>query len=86
MRKSMWSILMFLILGYLFVVFLPVKLPIVALQLAMADPPKSLPVPVDGVRPAAIRNSWGAPRDRGRHHQAAAESRSRRGPVRRHGS
>jgi peptidoglycan LD-endopeptidase LytH len=69
MRKSMWSILVFLALGCLSVFFLPVKHPVVALQLAMADLPKSLPVPVDGVRPAAIRNSWGAPRDRDRRHQ-----------------
>jgi len=43
--------------------------PILALQLAFAEPPVSLPVPVDGVRPSAIRNSWRAIRDGGRHHQ-----------------
>ncbi len=69
MTKSIWGLLGFSILGYLLVVFSPVKHPIIALQLALADPPASLPVPVDGVRAAAIRNSWGAPRDRGRHHQ-----------------
>jgi peptidoglycan LD-endopeptidase LytH len=43
--------------------------PILALQLVFAEPPVSLPVPVDGVRPSAIRNTWRAPRDGGRHHQ-----------------
>jgi peptidoglycan LD-endopeptidase LytH len=69
MRNGIWSILVFLALAYLLVVSLPIKHPIVALQLALADPPASLPVPVDGVLPAAIRNSWGAPRDRDRRHQ-----------------
>ena len=69
MRNGIWSILVFLALAYLLVVSSPIKHPIVALQLALADPPASLPVPVDGVRPSAIRNSWGARRDRDRRHQ-----------------
>ena len=82
MSKSMWSLLGFLVLGFLFVVFLPVKHPIVALQLALANPPASLPVPVEGVRPSAIRNSWGAPRESGRNHQGIDIFAKRGTPVR----
>lgn len=67
--NGIWSILAFLALGLLLAVHSPIKHPIVAWQLALADPPASLPVPVDGVRPSAIRDSWGAPRDGGRRHQ-----------------
>jgi murein DD-endopeptidase MepM/ murein hydrolase activator NlpD len=56
-------------LGALFAVGSPIKHPIFALQLALAEAPASLPVPVDGVRPSALRDSWRAPRDGGRHHQ-----------------
>jgi murein DD-endopeptidase MepM/ murein hydrolase activator NlpD len=67
--KTVGSIIAFLALGVLLVVGSSIKHPIVALQLALAEPPASLPVPVDGVRPSALRNSWRAPRDGGRHHQ-----------------
>jgi peptidoglycan LD-endopeptidase LytH len=69
MMKALWSISGFLVLGFLLAIGSPIKHPILALQLAFAEPPVSLPVPVDGVRPSAIRNSWRAPRDGGRHHQ-----------------
>ena len=82
MSKSIGSLLGFLILGYVFFVCFPVKHPVVALQLALADPPKRLPVPVDGVRPSAIRNSWGAPRERGRDHQGIDIFAKRGTPVR----
>ncbi len=65
----MGSIIAFLALGVLLVVGSSIKHPFVALQLVLAEPPASLPVPVDGVRPSALRNSWRAPRDGGRHHQ-----------------
>jgi murein DD-endopeptidase MepM/ murein hydrolase activator NlpD len=67
--RCLWRVLWFSAFGYLLVVSSPIKHPIVALQLALADPPASLPVPVEGVRLSAIRDSWGAPRDGGRHHQ-----------------
>jgi peptidoglycan LD-endopeptidase LytH len=69
MSKTLISITAFLALGVLLAACSPIKHPILALQLALAEPPASLPVPVDGVRPTAIRNSWRAPRDGGRHHQ-----------------
>src|SRR5918993_1089516 len=69
MTKILGIITGFLVLGVLLAVASPVKHPILALQLAFAEPPATLPVPVDGVRPSAIRNSWRAPRDGGRYHQ-----------------
>ena len=69
MTKTLVIITAFLALGVLLAAGSPIKHPILALQLALAEPPASLPVPVDGVRPSAIRNSWRAPRDGGRHHQ-----------------
>jgi peptidoglycan LD-endopeptidase LytH len=69
MIKILLSIIAFLALGLLLVVGSPIKHPIFALQLALAEPPASLPVPVDGVRPSAVRDSWQAPREAGRHHQ-----------------
>ena len=69
MTKIVGTITGFLLLGVLLAVALPVKHPILAVQLTFAQPPASLPVPVDGVRPSAIRNSWRAPRDGGRYHQ-----------------
>ena len=69
MTNAIWSIIGFLALGFLLAIGSPIKHPILALQLALAEPPASLPVPVDGVRPSAIRDSWRAPRDAGRQHQ-----------------
>jgi peptidoglycan LD-endopeptidase LytH len=69
MVKTLVSITALLALGVLLAAGSPMKHPILAVQLALADPPASLPVPVDGVRPSAIRNSWRAPRDGGRYHQ-----------------
>ncbi|HKR62192.1 MAG TPA: M23 family metallopeptidase [Thermoanaerobaculia bacterium] len=43
--------------------------PIAALRLVRADAPAHLPVPVAGLKPRDVRDSWGAPRSGGRHHQ-----------------
>ena len=43
--------------------------PLVVVRLALEEPPKSLPLPVAGVSPAALRDTWGAPRGNGRSHQ-----------------
>lgn len=40
-----------------------------AARLAREAPPAQLPVPVLGVAPRALRDSWGAPRSGGRAHQ-----------------
>ncbi len=43
--------------------------PILALRLIASDAPQRLPVPVAGVRPAQLRDSWDAPRPGGRRHR-----------------
>ncbi|HVR38027.1 MAG TPA: M23 family metallopeptidase [Thermoanaerobaculia bacterium] len=43
--------------------------PFVALRLISAAAPRTLPVPVNGVRPNDLRDSWGSPRSGGRHHE-----------------
>jgi murein DD-endopeptidase MepM/ murein hydrolase activator NlpD len=43
--------------------------PIVAARLLAADEPARLPVPVQGVRPAQLIDSWGSPRPGGRSHR-----------------
>jgi murein DD-endopeptidase MepM/ murein hydrolase activator NlpD len=42
---------------------------IAALRLALEEPPQSLPSPIDGPRPIALRDSWGATRSGGRKHE-----------------
>ncbi len=43
--------------------------PLVAARLIASDSPSHLPVPVAGVRPRQLANSWGSPRSEGRRHQ-----------------
>lgn len=43
--------------------------PIVLLQLLRAAPPAHLPVPVRGITPRQLHDSWGAPRSGGRQHR-----------------
>src|ERR671920_1205014 len=69
MAKKLLSITAFSVLAVLLALGCPIKHPILALQLTLAEPPVRLPVPVDGVRPSAVRDSWRAPREAGRHHQ-----------------
>ena len=69
MTNILGTLIGFLVLGVVLAIASPIKHPILALQLAFAEPPASLPVPVDGVRASAIRNSWRASRDGGRYHQ-----------------
>ena len=43
--------------------------PLLLLRLARAPAPEALPVPVRGVEPAALADTWGAPRGAGRSHR-----------------
>lgn len=69
MRGLFWTLLFFIALAALLVWAGPLKRPIVALRLALEEPPKNLPVPIASVPPAALRDTWGAARSGGRRHQ-----------------
>ena len=45
------------------------KTPFYTVKLAMQAPPESLPVPVAGISPRALADTWGAPRGNGRRHE-----------------
>jgi murein DD-endopeptidase MepM/ murein hydrolase activator NlpD len=59
----------------------PLRHPILLYRLISADPPDRLPVPVAGVLPGRLSNTWGAPRGRGRHHQGIDIFAPRNTPV-----
>jgi len=46
------------------------------------DPPRALPIPVDGVSPSQLANTWGAVREGGRRHQGIDILAPRGTPVR----
>lgn len=51
-------------------------------RLLAADPPSRLPVPVDGVHPSDLIDTWGDARSGGRRHEGIDIFASRRTPVR----
>ena len=51
-------------------------------RLLAADPPARLPVPVDGVRPSDLIDTWGVARSGGRRHEGIDIFAPRRTPVR----
>lgn len=56
--------------------------PVVATRLAWAESPRVLPVPVDGVRPRQLRDTWNGPRPGGRRHQGIDIFAKRGTPIR----
>lgn len=50
-------------------------------ELSRADPPSSLPVPVEGVAPGSIADTWGAGRSGGRSHEGVDIFAPRGTPV-----
>jgi murein DD-endopeptidase MepM/ murein hydrolase activator NlpD len=51
------------------------------ITLLLQAPPKSLPVPVLGVRPSGLTDSWGSARSGGRHHEGIDIFARRNTPV-----
>jgi hypothetical protein len=66
MPRIFWTLLFFIGVASLLLWSGPLKRPIVALRLALEEPPKSLPLPVAGVSSANLRDTWGAPRPLGK--------------------
>ena len=62
--------------------FPAVQRPFVIARLAFSLAPSSLPVPVDGVRPRQIADTWGGPRSGGRKHRGVDIFAPRGTPVR----
>jgi peptidoglycan LD-endopeptidase LytH len=60
----------------------PLRHPLLVARLASTQAPTSLPVPVDGVRPRQIADTWGGPRSGGRQHQGVDIFAPRGTPVR----
>jgi peptidoglycan LD-endopeptidase LytH len=70
MRGIVWKVLFGVSLAALLLSSAPLmRRPIVALRLALEEPPQSLPIPITGLRPTVLRDTWGAPRGSGRRHQ-----------------
>jgi murein DD-endopeptidase MepM/ murein hydrolase activator NlpD len=68
--RGLFGTALFLIgVGALLVWSGPLKRPIVALRLAVEEAPKTLALPIGGVPPGALRDTWGAARSGGRRHQ-----------------
>jgi peptidoglycan LD-endopeptidase LytH len=68
MRGFFWTVLFLIALGTLLVWSGSLNRPIAALHLALEQPPESLSLPIAGVSPAALRDTWRAPRSNGRRH------------------
>jgi len=51
-------------------------------ELSRLPPPEALPVPVDGIEPGGIADTWGAPRGADRRHQGVDIFAARGTPVR----
>jgi murein DD-endopeptidase MepM/ murein hydrolase activator NlpD len=69
MQRLSWALLFLIGVGALLVWSGPLKRPIVVLRLALEEPPKTLPMPIAGFPPVALRDTWGAARSGGRSHE-----------------
>jgi murein DD-endopeptidase MepM/ murein hydrolase activator NlpD len=60
----------------------PARHPILLIQLLTGETPEHLAVPVDGVGPQHLENTWGAARSEGRHHEGIDIFAPRYTPIR----
>lgn len=66
-RRLFTCLFLLLAAGGLFAILTPS--PATVLRLATSAPPAILPVPVSGITPEALADTWGAPRSGGRRHR-----------------
>ena len=69
MRGVFATLAIFIALAALLVWSGSLKRPIVALRLALEEPPQTLPLPIATVPQARLRDTWGADRSGGRKHE-----------------
>ncbi len=62
------AVAVLLMLGYVFLGPV-IERAVYAMRLAAMPEPQALPVPVEGVRPRALRDTWGGARGEGRRHE-----------------
>ena len=63
------------------VLYAPLRAALYALRLSLMPAPSVLPVPVAGVKPRDLRDTWGGPRSEGRHHEGIDIFAARGTPV-----
>jgi murein DD-endopeptidase MepM/ murein hydrolase activator NlpD len=83
-RRSLVMVLavVLVVAGVFAGLFPPARRPLLIAQLAYSLAPSSLPVPVDGVHPRQIADTWGGPRSGGRKHRGVDIFAPRGTPVR----
>jgi murein DD-endopeptidase MepM/ murein hydrolase activator NlpD len=88
-RSAAWHVVVLAVLGLAAYAALhwlwhqpAMRQPRMLAELVRMPPPAALPVPVDGVAPDAIADTWGAPRGRDRRHQGVDIFAPRGTPVR----
>ena len=64
-----WLLMAGLLAGFGWLLQPQVEAALYLSRLLAAEAPQHLPVPVAGIAPAQLRDSWGAPRSEGRRHQ-----------------
>jgi peptidoglycan LD-endopeptidase LytH len=69
MRGLFWPLSFLIGVGALLVWSGSFERPMAMLHLAFEEPPKTLPLPIGGFQPIALRDTWGAARNGGRRHE-----------------
>lgn len=68
-KRSFWLLMIAVLAGFGWLLQPQIEAALYLSRLLAAEAPVTLPVPVAGIAPAQLRDSWGAPRSEGRRHQ-----------------